>query len=72
MTYQNRLNPWCIVRQLPKMQRVIVDRFRRHQDADARANTLRRLTPGATFVVMFEPVVDMPPEPNPELSSSDC
>ncbi|MDA0673951.1 MAG: hypothetical protein O3C67_09650 [Cyanobacteria bacterium] len=64
MTYQNRLSPWCIVRQLPKMQRVVVDRFRRHQEADARATTLRRLTPGATFVVIFDPVAEMPPEPN--------
>jgi hypothetical protein len=60
MTYQNRLHPWCIVRQLPKMQRVTVDRFRRHQDADARAKALMRLTPNATFVVLFDPDPELP------------
>ncbi|WP_008310372.1 hypothetical protein [Leptolyngbya sp. PCC 6406] len=64
MTYQNRLHPWCIVRQLPKMQKVVVDRFRRHQEADSRATTLRRLTPNATFVVLFDPTpAAIPAEP---------
>ena len=68
MTYQSRLHPWCIVRQLPKMQRVTIDRFRRHQDADARAKMLRRLTPSATFLVLFDPDPVVPLEAAPQPS----
>lgn len=55
MTYQNQTRPWCLVRQLPKMQRVTVDRFRRYQEADARAQFLRRQMPASQYVVLFDP-----------------
>jgi hypothetical protein len=55
MTYQNQVRPWCIVRQLPKTQQVTVDRFRRYQDADARAQFLRQQTPASNYVVLFNP-----------------
>ncbi|MEL6398188.1 MAG: hypothetical protein AAF773_13960 [Cyanobacteria bacterium P01_D01_bin.115] len=55
MTYQNKLRPWCIVQQLPEMKRVIIDRFRHYQDADARAKFLGDKTPSASFVVLFAP-----------------
>ncbi|AFZ18926.1 hypothetical protein [Allocoleopsis franciscana] len=32
-TYLERLSPWCLVRLLPKMQRLTVGRFRRWNDA---------------------------------------
>ena len=64
MTYQTQLRPWCIVRQLPEMQRVIVDRFRRYQDADARLQFLRQQqTRDTQFVVLFEPEADVAQEP---------
>ncbi|MBE7382567.1 MAG: hypothetical protein F6J95_014285 [Leptolyngbya sp. SIO1E4] len=59
MTYQTKLRPWCIVRQLPEMQRVIVERFRRYQDADAHVAVLRRLSPHTSFVVLFDPDSEM-------------
>ncbi|MDB9526936.1 hypothetical protein PN498_13130 [Oscillatoria sp. CS-180] len=62
MTYETKLRPWCIVRQLPEMKRVVVDRFRRYQDADARAQFLRRQTPSSTFVVLFSPDSAVPVE----------
>ncbi|MBD2260804.1 hypothetical protein [Pseudanabaena sp. FACHB-2040] len=58
MTYHSRLHPWCIVRLLPHMQRITVARFRRRNDADDHARTLRRLIPGGTFVILFEPPSD--------------
>ncbi|HEY9889017.1 MAG TPA: hypothetical protein V6D02_11495 [Candidatus Obscuribacterales bacterium] len=57
MTYQNKLQPWCIVRQLPEMKRVIVDRFRHYPEADARAQFLRQQTPNSKFLVLFAPDV---------------
>lgn len=62
MTYQTQLQPWCIVRQLPEMKRVIVDRFRRYQDADERVKLLRRQAPQSTFVVLFEPGTAIAPK----------
>ena len=53
--YQARLHPWCIVRLLPKMQRVVVGRFRKGNDADEHMRSLRHLIPQGTFVVVFDP-----------------
>lgn len=55
MTYQTQLQPWCIVRQLPEMKRVIINRFRHYRDADARVQLLRQQTPGSQFDVLFAP-----------------
>ena len=60
MTYKTQLQPWCLVRQLPEMQRVIIERFRRYQDADAHAKVLSRLSPNNSFVVMFDPDSEKP------------
>lgn len=54
MQYRDRLNPWIVVRLLPKMQRIIVGRFHSRSDADGHLKTLRRLIPQASFVVMFD------------------
>ncbi|WP_293347308.1 MULTISPECIES: hypothetical protein [unclassified Microcoleus] len=34
-TYRDRLQPWCIIRHLPKCQRLTVDRFARRPDAES-------------------------------------
>ena len=52
--YQAKLHPWCIVRLLPKMQRVVVGRFRKGNDADEHIRSLRQLIPQGQFVVMFD------------------
>ncbi|MGB3614722.1 MAG: hypothetical protein WBA10_13090 [Elainellaceae cyanobacterium] len=54
-TYRDQLHPWCIVRLLPKAQRITVARFRKRNDADAHMRTLRRLIPDATFIIIFDP-----------------
>lgn len=55
MPYKERLYPWIMVRLLPKMQRVTVGQFRTRSDADDHLEILRRLVPGAKFVVIFNP-----------------
>ena len=62
MSYQTQLHPWCIVRQLPEMKRIIVDRFHHYQDADARVQFLRRQTPNSEFFVLFAPERPEPAE----------
>ncbi len=59
-TYRAQLHPWSIIRLLPKAQRITVARFRKRNDADAHARTLRRLIPEATFIIIFTP----PPPPS--------
>jgi len=53
--YRTQLHPWCIIRLLPNAQRITVARFRKRNDADAHARTLKRLIPQALLVVIFEP-----------------
>ncbi|MCC5622597.1 hypothetical protein LC574_15240 [Nostoc sp. CHAB 5715] len=50
-------HPWCIIRQLPNIQRLVVARFRRRNDADAYLQILRRLLPAASHVIVFDSTV---------------
>lgn len=59
--YLKQLNPWTIVRLLPNMQRITVSRFRSRSDADGHLHCLRQLIPHASFVVVFDPLLDMEP-----------
>jgi hypothetical protein len=56
--YRASIMPWCVVQLLPKMQRAIVARFRKRNDATAHLQALRRLNPQAIYEVIF-----MPPDP---------
>jgi hypothetical protein len=58
MTYFEKLHPWCIIRPLPNLQRRIVARCRRRNDAESHLQVLRRLMP----TVRFEIVFDQPPD----------
>ena len=53
-TYRVQLTPWCIVRLLPNMQRRIVARFRRRNDAESHLQVLRRLMPNVPFEIVFD------------------
>ncbi|GET38610.1 hypothetical protein [Microseira wollei] len=48
------VHPWCIVRQLPNMQRLVVARFYRRSDADGYIQVLRRLLPGVNHAIVFD------------------
>jgi hypothetical protein len=58
MTYLERLSPWCIVKLLPNMQRQVVARCRRRNDAEEHMRVLRRLLPSARFAIAFDPGLD--------------
>lgn len=55
MTYFEKLSPWCIIRPLPTLQRRIIARFRRRNDAEAHLQVIRRLIPHVTYEVVFDP-----------------
>jgi hypothetical protein len=63
MTYKHQLYPWCIIRQLPNMQRRVVCRLRNRSDAEGHLQVLRRLMPNLTFIIIFDitPEDDDPP-----------
>ncbi len=54
MTYSQRLYPWAVVRLLPKMQRVLVGRFRNRSDAEGHMQALNRLMPDGKFIIVFD------------------
>ena len=53
MTYSERLYPWAIIRLLPRMQRVVVGRYRNRSDAEGHLQVLKRLMPDGEFVIIF-------------------
>ncbi|MEG4352209.1 hypothetical protein QUA74_21030 [Microcoleus sp. LAD1_D3] len=55
-TSKPKLNthPWCIVRQLPNMQRLVVARFHRRGDAEGYIQILQRLLPTAQHAIVFD------------------
>ncbi len=58
MTYLERLSPWCVVKLLPNMQRLVVARCRRRNDAQEHLRILCRLLPSARFVIAFDPALE--------------
>ena len=54
VSYRDRLQCWAIVRLLPNMQRVTINRFYRRADADGHLQFLQRQIPAAKFTVMFD------------------
>jgi len=58
MTYFEKLHPWCIIRPLPNLQRHIVARCRRRNDAESHVQVLRRLMPTVHFEIVFDVAPD--------------
>ncbi|NEQ10391.1 MAG: hypothetical protein F6K37_32010 [Moorea sp. SIO4E2] len=54
MSYSQRLYPWALIRLLPKMQRVVVRRFRNRSDAEGHLQALKRLMPDEKFIIIFD------------------
>lgn len=56
MSYRDRLSPWCIIQLLPQMQRSVVARFRKRNDAEAHLRALQRLNPSLPYEIVFDPL----------------
>lgn len=72
MNYRDQLHPWCIIRLLPKAQRITIARFRHRSAAEEHLKALRRLMPNAIFVILFEPPQDQPNPSNSLCRRNDC
>lgn len=55
MTYRAQLFPWCIIRLLPQMQRIVVCRCRRRNEASEHLRVLNRLNPNSRYEIVFDP-----------------
>ncbi|WP_179051914.1 hypothetical protein [Nostoc sp. TCL26-01] len=53
MTYFEQLHPWCIIRNSPSKDGIVVARFRRHNDATAYLQVLQRQVDSGKFVLRF-------------------
>ncbi len=58
MTYFNQLYPWCIIKPLPNLQRQMIARFRRRNEAESHLQVMRRLLPGVTYMIIFDPTLE--------------
>lgn len=58
MSYKEQLTPWCIIRHLPNLQRIVVCRFRRRNDAEDHLRLIRRLCPNVAFSIIFDLPLD--------------
>ncbi len=63
MTYCEQLKPWCIVRDIPNQENIVVTRFRRRDDAVAYLQVLRQSGRDIAFQIIFKAKnVNMPQE----------
>lgn len=65
----SRLHVWAIVRLLPNMQRVVINRFRRRGDAENYLHILRRYAYEASLMIVFDPPSSAI---NPTVHLSNC
>lgn len=63
MTYFEKLLPWCIIRPLPNLQRRVIARFRRRNDAEAHLQVIRRLIPNVSYEIIFDPMPEQQESP---------
>lgn len=63
MTYCEQLKPWCIVRDIPNQENIVVKRFRRRDDAVAYLQVLKQSARDIAFKIIFNAQnVNMPRE----------
>ncbi|QLE52888.1 hypothetical protein FD724_33580 (plasmid) [Nostoc sp. C057] len=63
MTYSEQLKPWCIVRDIPNQENIVVKRFRRRDDAVAYLQVLKQSARDIAFKILFKAQnVNMPRE----------
>ncbi len=65
MTYFDQLHPWCLMCLLPNLQRQVIARFRRRNDAEAHMRVLRQQAPTVRYEVVFDAGGDRP-APSPD------
>lgn len=70
MTYLDQLHPWCIIRFLPNMQRRVIARCRRRNDAEAHIKILRQHAPNLDYSIIFDPAATPLSQPTAQQPTS--
>lgn len=51
---KSNLYPWCVVRQLPNMQQIVVARFHHRSNADGYLDVINRLLSDAPHLIVYD------------------
>ncbi len=70
MTYSEQLKPWCIVRDIPNQENIVVKRFRRRDDAVAYLQVLKQSSRNIAFKIIFKAQNVNMPRQNEALNGS--
>jgi hypothetical protein len=70
MTYSEQLKPWCIVRDIPNQENIVVTRFRRRDDAVASEQVLKQSGRDIAFQIIFKAQNVKMPRENEALNGS--
>lgn len=70
MTYCEQLEPWCIVRDIPNQENIVVKRFRRRDDAVAYLQVLKQSARDIAFKIIFKAQNVNMPRQNEALNGS--
>jgi hypothetical protein len=70
MTYSEQLKPWCIVRDIPNQENIVVKRFRRRDDAVAYLQVLKQSARDIAFKIIFNAQNVNIPQENQALNGS--
>ena len=54
MSYSDQLRPWVVYRLLPNCQRLMMERFRKRNNAEDYVRVIRQMQPQAQFEIVFE------------------
>jgi hypothetical protein len=54
MSYSDQLCPWVVYRLLPNCQRLMMERFRKRNNAEDYVRVIRQMQPHAQFEIVFE------------------
>jgi hypothetical protein len=70
MKYQEQLTPWVVYQLTSDLQRQVVIRFRRRNDADSYLKVLTQTRPNAKFIVAFDAPQATATTTEPELAKA--
>lgn len=54
MPYSDQLSPWVVYRLLPNFQRILLERFRKRNNAEDYARVLKQIQPQIELAILFE------------------
>lgn len=66
MPYSDQLSPWVVYRLLPNFQRILLERFRKRNNAEDYARVLKQIQPQIELAILFEVALLTTAAPKPK------